>query len=70
MLISLVSLLGSILNSLHKFWVNAAAPILLNLTLIAALLFFHSHDPFVTARNQAIAVSVTGVLQLDWLAWS
>src|SRR3569623_1786606 len=57
MLISLVSLLGSILNSLHKFWVSAAAPILLNLTLIAALLFFHTHDPLVTARNQAIAVS-------------
>ena len=70
MLISLVSLLGSILNSLHKFWVNAAAPILLNLTLIAALLFFHSHDPMATSRNQAIAVSVSGVLQLLWLAWS
>jgi putative peptidoglycan lipid II flippase len=67
MLISLVSLLGGILNSLHKFWVNAAAPILLNLTLIAALLFFHTHDPFTTARNQAIAVSVSGLLQLIWL---
>ncbi len=66
--ISLVSLLGSILNSLHKFWVNAAAPILLNLTLIAALLFFHTHDPLATARNQAIAVSVSGLLQLIWLA--
>ncbi len=70
MLISLVSLLGSILNSLHKFWVNAAAPILLNLTLIGALLFFHSRDPMATSRNQAIAVSVSGVLQLLWLAWS
>jgi putative peptidoglycan lipid II flippase len=40
MLISLVSLFGGILNSLHKFWVNAAAPILLNLTLIVALLAF------------------------------
>ena len=68
MLISLVSLLGGILNSLHKFWVNAAAPILLNLTLIAALLLFHSPDPLVTARNQAIAVSVSGLLQLLWLA--
>jgi putative peptidoglycan lipid II flippase len=67
MLISLVSLLGGILNSLHKFWVNAAAPILLNLTLIAALFFFHAHDPFTTARNQAIAVSVSGALQLLWL---
>ena len=31
MLISLVSLLGGILNSLNRFWVNAAAPILLNI---------------------------------------
>ncbi|RZF65770.1 murein biosynthesis integral membrane protein MurJ [Sphingomonas populi] len=67
MFISLVSLLGSILNSLQKFWVNAAAPILLNVTLIVALLAFHNHDPFLTARNQAVAVSVSGLLQLVWL---
>jgi putative peptidoglycan lipid II flippase len=67
MLISLVSLLGGILNSLHKFWVNAAAPILLNLTLIVALLFYHNYDPYVTARNQAIAVTISGALQLLWL---
>lgn len=70
MLISIVSLFGGILNSLGKFWVNAAAPILLNLTLIVALLGFHSDDPLVTARNQAIAVSVSGALQLAWLAWA
>jgi putative peptidoglycan lipid II flippase len=70
MLISIVSLLGGILNSLHKFWVNAAAPILLNITQIAALLLFHSPDPIVTGRNQAIAVSVSGALQLAWLAWA
>lgn len=70
MLISLVSLFGGILNSLHKFWVNAAAPILLNLTLICALLFFHTDNPLATARNQAIAVSVSGLLQLLWLAWA
>lgn len=69
LLISLVSLLGGILNSLQKFWVNAAAPILLNATLIAALLFFHT-DPLGTARNQAIAVTVSGALQLLWLGWS
>jgi putative peptidoglycan lipid II flippase len=67
LLISLVSLLGGILNSLHKFWVNAAAPILLNATLITALLVFHSHQPLFTARNQAIAVTVSGALQLLWL---
>ncbi len=70
LLISLVSLLGGILNSLHKFWVNAAAPILLNATLIAALLLFHAHDPLLTARNQAIAVTVSGVLQLLWLIYA
>ena len=70
MLISLVSLFGGILNSLHKFWVNAAAPMLLNVTLISALLLFDTSDPMVTARNQAVAVSVAGLLQLVWLAWA
>ena len=36
-LISLASLLGGILNSLDKFWVNAAAPILLNVAMIVGL---------------------------------
>ena len=45
MLISLASLLGGILNSLHKFWVNAAAPILLNVAMIAALWVFHGSGP-------------------------
>ena len=70
MLISLASLLGGILNSLDKFWVNAAAPILLNVAMIAALWFFHGHGAegaYVTARAQAISVTVGGVLQLGWL---
>ena len=70
LLISLVSLLGGILNSLHRFWVNAAAPILLNATLIGALLLFHERVPLLTARNQAIAVTVSGALQLLWLWWA
>lgn len=68
--ISLASLFGGILNSLNKFWVNAAAPILLNLTLIVALLGFHAESALLTARNQAIGVSVSGLLQLLWLAWA
>ena len=40
LLISLVSLVGGILNSLHRFWVNAAAPILLNVAMVAGLWFF------------------------------
>ncbi len=67
MLISLVSLLGGILNSLNRFWVNAAAPILLNICLIASLLFFRGSTDVETARSQAIAVTVSGALQLGWL---
>src|SRR3954447_1477381 len=67
MLISLASLLGGILNSLDRFWVNAAAPILLNISMIVALWFFHGHDAYETARAQAISVTVGGVLQLGWL---
>jgi putative peptidoglycan lipid II flippase len=58
-------LAGRILNSLNQFWVNAAAPILLNLTLIFALLFFHASDPFETAQSGAgghgIGRAATGV---------
>ncbi len=68
MLISLASLLGGILNSLHKFWVAAAAPILLNIAQIVALLFFHTHEPLSTTKYQAISVTVGGVLQLVWIA--
>jgi len=69
-LISLVSLMGGIMNSLNRFWVNAAAPILLNVCMIAGLLFFRGHDPIETARTQAIAVTVSGLAQLAWLIWS
>jgi putative peptidoglycan lipid II flippase len=68
MLISLASLLGGILNSLHKFWVAATAPALLNVVQIIALVFFHTHEPLFTAENQAMAVTIGGVLQLAWLA--
>ncbi|MBC9030978.1 murein biosynthesis integral membrane protein MurJ [Sphingomonas sp. JC676] len=67
MLICLASLLGGILNSLDKFWVNAAAPILLNIAMVSALFFFNG-TPYETARAQAIAVPVGGLLQLGWLA--
>ncbi|UIJ44396.1 murein biosynthesis integral membrane protein MurJ [Sphingomonas cannabina] len=69
-LISLVSLLGGILNSLDKFWVNAAAPILLNIAMVAGLWFFHGADAYETARVQAISVPVGGLLQLLWLIWA
>lgn len=66
-LISLVSLLGGILNSINRFWVNAAAPILLNICMILALLFFRGDSPAETAMTQAVAVTVSGLMQLLWL---
>jgi putative peptidoglycan lipid II flippase len=66
-LISIVSLLGGILTSLERFWANAAAPILLNVAMIAGLWFFHGDNPYETARVQAISVTIGGVLQLLWL---
>lgn len=69
-LISLVSLMGGIMNSLNRFWVNAAAPILLNICMIGGLVFFRGHTGIETARTQAIAVTVSGVAQLGWLIWS
>lgn len=70
LLISLVSLLGGLLNSIGRFWVNAAAPILLNLALIAGMLLFHGPDPAETARVQAVCVTVGGILQFGWLLWA
>lgn len=67
LLIALVSLLGSILNSLGRFWVAAAAPILLNIAMVVALWFFHGDNPYETAMAQAIAVTAGGVLQLAFL---
>lgn len=70
LLISLVSLLGGILNSLDRFWVNAAAPILLNIAMVVALIFFHGANEYETAKVQAIAVTGGGVLQLAWLIFA
>jgi putative peptidoglycan lipid II flippase len=58
------------LNSLDRFWVNAAAPVLLNVCMIAAVLLFRGTTPLETSYTQAIAVTLSGVMQLLWLIWS
>lgn len=64
--ISLVSLLGGVINSLYRFAAVAAAPILLNLCLIAALLGL-SRWTETPAHALAIGVTGGGVVQLVWL---
>ena len=64
--ISLVSLLGGVLNSLERFAAAAAAPILLNVSLILALAVFADllRSP---AHVLGWAVSVAGMAQLLWM---
>lgn len=70
---SLATLFAAILNSLSRFAAAAAAPILLNLCLIAALLLgLVSGDggdagKVATGLYLAIAVSLSGLFQLLWL---
>jgi putative peptidoglycan lipid II flippase len=64
--ISLVSFLGGMLNAVDRFAANAASAALLNIFLIAALLFVRP----LTDQALAWAVTLSGVAQFAWLAWS
>jgi putative peptidoglycan lipid II flippase len=66
MLISLTALFGGLLNAVGRFAANAAAPILLNITLIGGLLLGRE-TAMLTARDLAVAVSIAGMLQFAWL---
>lgn len=65
--ISLAALLSGILQASHRFAAAAAAPLLLNLVLIAALLLADRPDAD-TARLLAWCVTLAGIAQLAWLA--
>ncbi|MFM9889248.1 MAG: murein biosynthesis integral membrane protein MurJ [Rickettsiales bacterium] len=64
--ISLVSLLGGVLNSMGKFAAPAANPILLNLCMIAAMLGLRHVTP-TPAHALAYGVFIAGIVQLGWL---
>ncbi|WOE75049.1 murein biosynthesis integral membrane protein MurJ [Alterisphingorhabdus coralli] len=71
---SITTLLAGILNSLSRFAAAAAAPILLNICLVIALiagaLSGAGEDMTVrTAYYLAFAVSISGLLQMLWLAY-
>lgn len=65
---SLVALLSGILNSVRRFAMSAAAPVILNLVLIGVLLFAL---PYFPSPGHALVWGVTaaGVLQFLALAW-
>ena len=69
MFISLVSLMGGVLNSLARFAAVAATPILLNICLISSLLVAAPHLP---SAGHALAwgVAAAGAVQFVWLLWA
>lgn len=67
--ISLVSLLGGILNSLEKFAVVAFSPILLNLCLIFAITCLTDFTK-TPAHALSIGVTLAGITQFLWLVYS
>ena len=66
--ISLVSLLSGVLNAYGNFSAAAAAPVLLNITLIAALLGFGGSD-VESGRALVWGVFAAGIVQFIWLLW-
>jgi len=71
---SLATLTAAVLNSLSRFAAAAAAPILLNICMLAALGWGALQDPGEASRQAtgfylAIAVSISGLLQLLWLTF-
>ena len=67
--ISLVSLLGGVLNSLGRFAAVAATPVVLNLTMIAVLLTLVGVMP-TAGHALAWGVSAAGITQFLWLLWA
>ena len=65
--ISLVSLLAGVLNSLHRFAAAAAAPILLNVCMIGAVLLLARLAP-TAAHALAWGIAVAGAAQFVWLS--
>ncbi|MCB2059443.1 MAG: murein biosynthesis integral membrane protein MurJ [Novosphingobium sp.] len=73
-LMSIATLLAAVLNSLSRFAAAAAAPIMLNICLITALIAGATLDGSEEARRTtgmmlAVAVSASGLLQLVWLGF-
>jgi putative peptidoglycan lipid II flippase len=66
---SLVGMFGGILNSLHRFAAAAAAPVVLNIAMISAVLLFANEETAITGEAAAWGVFAGGILQLGVLAW-
>jgi len=69
---SVATLIAAVLNSLSRFAAAAAAPVILNICLISALLYGLSLEAnadgrWMTAQAMSWALSLSGLLQVVWL---
>jgi putative peptidoglycan lipid II flippase len=67
MFMVLMAMLSGMLNSMGRFAATAAAPILLNVVLIAALLLVHYGVVEAAGHALAWAVAIAGIAQFLWL---
>ncbi len=65
--ISLICLLGGVLNSFDRFAAVASAPIVMNVTIIGAMLLLPAYMP-TPAHALSVGVLLAGVGQYAWLA--
>jgi len=69
LMISLTALLGGVLNSINRFAAFAIAPIIFNLTLIAALIF-GGHFFETRALALSYGVFIAGIIQFLWMFYN
>lgn len=69
--ISIVALMGGVLNSLHKFAPFAAAPCIFNVVItIFLVLGWVMPDSFATVGHaMAYGLTVSGIVQILWMMW-
>ena len=70
MFMALVALLGGMLNSLERFAATAAAPIILNLVLISALVLARAEVLDLPGHALAWGVAIAGAGQFIAIAWA
>lgn len=68
MFMAVIALLGGMLNTMQRFAATAAAPILLNIILISALVLIKAEIVPHPAYGLAWAVTAAGIGQLIWIA--
>ncbi|MBM3468186.1 MAG: murein biosynthesis integral membrane protein MurJ [Alphaproteobacteria bacterium] len=67
--ISIAALLSGVLNSLDRFAAASAAPIILNIIMIGAMIMLFYAD-LAAGNLLSWAVFLSGILQLAWLYWA